>query len=149
MGVFVRHLYVCSFSLHRPGEKLPASLLEHRLGGELEDQFWSIHDCSKSLTHRSMGPRTMVIQIHGYPPKSGQNPKVHYFYCFFNDFLGDIGKFEVPRPRRIDPDRSCRISSNFDPFYIDLDFFQKKKSIFFSFPHITHSSCLPGRLRTL
>ena len=95
----------------------------------------------------SMGPRTMVFRIHGYPTKSGQNPKTNYFYCFFNDCLGDIGKFEVPRPRRIDPDRSCRNSSNFDPFYIDLVFVQKKKSIFFSVPKITRIHCLPGRLR--
>ena len=95
----------------------------------------------------SMGPRTMVFRIHGYPPKSSQNPKINYFPYFSNDFLGDIGKFEVPRPRRIDPDRFCSISSKFSPFYIDFDFFQKKMSIFFSFPKITRIHCLPGRLR--
>ena len=89
----------------------------------------------------------MVLGIHDYPTKSSQNPKINYFCCFSNDFFGDIGKFEVPRPRRIDPDRSCRISSNFDPFYIVLDFFQKKMSIFVSFPKITRIHCLPGRLR--
>ena len=75
---------------------------------------------------------TMVFRIHGYPPKSSQIPKINYFHCFFNDFLGDIGKFEVPRPRRIDPDRSWPISSKFDPFYIDLDVFRKKMSICFA-----------------
>ena len=69
---------------------------------------------------------------HGFPnpwlyhkiqPKS----KKHYFvFVLFDMFVGDIGKFEVPRPIRIDPDRSWPISSKFDLFYIDLDFYKKK-----------------------
>ena len=67
------------------------------------------------------------------PTKSSQNPKINYFCCFLMIFLGDICKFEVPRPRRIDPDRSCRISSTFDPtHFISIYIFFKKKSTFFA-----------------
>ena len=53
-------------------------------------------------------------------------------------------------------DREESIPIDLDPFrpnltyFISIYFFSKKHmSIFFSFPHITHSSCLPGRLRPL
>ena len=110
--------------------------------------------CRLSIYHKRLRSRSRWDQepwlSKSLVPESGQNPKNHYFHCSFNDSFGDFGKFEVPRPRRIDPDRSWPISSKFDLFYNGLYVFKKKKRChFFLVSSYTHSSSLPGRLRPL